>query len=137
MTHLTVNEVRLNKLFAELVPRTGKADTLAGELTRAATRIDYRFFNDGDRIGLGYGLETCNPAAYFLMKFADEATAALVKILWEVTSDQTYETLLDIMIRQVCDYIDAHPELRTMETEDMFDYRRPEDTMYDEEEEYV
>ena len=57
------NEDRINKLFKELVPISGKADSLAGELVRATSRIGYRFFNDGDLVNIGYGKETCNPAA--------------------------------------------------------------------------
>ena len=60
---MTKNEERINKLFKELVPETGKADSLAGELVRAMSRIGYRFYNDGDQLGIGYGKETCNPAA--------------------------------------------------------------------------
>lgn len=59
---MTKNEERINKLFKELVPETGKADSLAGELVRAMSRIGYRFYNDGDQLGIGYGKETCNPA---------------------------------------------------------------------------
>lgn len=59
---MTKNEDRINKLFKELVPETGKADSLAGELVRAMSRIGYRFYNDGDQLGIGYGKETCNPA---------------------------------------------------------------------------
>ena len=63
---MTKNEERINKLFKELVPETGKADSLAGELVRAMSRIGYRFYNDGDQLGIGYGKETCNPAGRFL-----------------------------------------------------------------------
>ena len=59
---MTKNEERINELFKELVPETGKADSLAGELVRAMSRIGYRFYNDGDQLGIGYGKETCNPA---------------------------------------------------------------------------
>ena len=52
---MTKNEERINKLFKELVPETGKADSLAGELVRAMSRIGYRFYNDGDQLGIGYG----------------------------------------------------------------------------------
>lgn len=45
---MTKNEDRINELFKELVPDTGKADSLAGELVRAMSRIGYRFYNDGD-----------------------------------------------------------------------------------------
>ena len=41
---MTKNEERINKLFKELVPETGKADSLAGELVRAMSRIGYRFY---------------------------------------------------------------------------------------------
>ena len=34
----------------ELVPATGKAGTMQGEVLRAASRLYYRWFNDGDRI---------------------------------------------------------------------------------------
>ncbi len=43
---MTKNEDRINKLFKELVPDTGKADSLAGELVRAMSRIGYRFYNE-------------------------------------------------------------------------------------------
>ena len=68
---MTKNEDRINKLFKELVPETGKAGSLAGELVRAMSRIGYRFYNDGDQLGIGYGKETCNPAGRFLGAKAD------------------------------------------------------------------
>ena len=52
---MTKNENRINKLFKELVPETGKADSLAGELVRAMSRIAYRFYNDGDMVNIAYG----------------------------------------------------------------------------------
>lgn len=56
---MTKNEERINKLFEKLVPASGKAESLAGELIRAMSRIAYRFYNDGDQVGMGYGKETC------------------------------------------------------------------------------
>ena len=50
---------RSHALFKELVPISGKADSLAGEIVRAISRIGYRFYNDGDQLGIGYGKETC------------------------------------------------------------------------------
>mgnify|MGYP000720050087 CR=1 FL=1 len=56
---MTKNEERINKLFKELVPETGKADSLAGELVRAMSRIGYRFYNDaGHRLRQG-NLQPC------------------------------------------------------------------------------
>ena len=45
---MTKNEERLSKLFKELVPDMGKAESLAGELVRAINRIGYL------RKGAGY-----------------------------------------------------------------------------------
>lgn len=56
----------LDALLEELVPPSGKCDTLAGEIVRAIKRLLYRDSNDGDKFLYGYGLETCAPAAAFL-----------------------------------------------------------------------
>ena len=56
-----------DELFSILVPPSGKASTQAGELLRAIGKIIYRDYNDGDKFYQGYGLETCGPAAAFLM----------------------------------------------------------------------
>lgn len=54
---MTTAEQKINALFSELVPASGKADTVAGEIVRAVSRIGYRNYNDGDHIGVGYGKE--------------------------------------------------------------------------------
>lgn len=59
---------QIDALFEELVPSMGKADTEAGEIVRAYCRIAHRWFNDGDKLGIGYGNETCNAAGRYLMK---------------------------------------------------------------------
>ena len=65
-------EVNLNDdldAWAETyIKDTGKSNTLAGEILRAYKQIEYRWFNDGDKIGIGYGKETVNPAARFLVE---------------------------------------------------------------------
>lgn len=53
-------------LFEALVPDSGAAETVAGEIIRAVSRIEYRFWNDGDKAGVGYGKETVNPAVRYL-----------------------------------------------------------------------
>ena len=132
------NESRLDKLFDELVPEVGKADSLAGELVRAASRIAYRFFNDGDRIGLGYGRETCNPAARFLQERGDRKIAACINALWGLDDDVVYEEFLDALVGGVADYVERRPDLRETETEDMFSHKNPaedRDDSWDEDEE--
>ena len=61
-----------SKLFEELVPSMGAAETTAGELLRAVNRIVYRFWNDGDMVCVDYGNETCNPAARYILSVIDE-----------------------------------------------------------------
>ena len=137
---MTKNAERMNKLFEELVPFNGKADSLAGELLRATGRIGYRFFNDGDRIGTGYGKETYNPAARFLIKKAPKEIADLAAGLWGMESEAGYEAVLDILVGKVADYIEANPQLRDEPTEDMWDYTDPDedidDDWEDEEDDY-
>lgn len=119
---MTTNIDKLNAISEVLVPASGKCDSLAGEMVRATERIGYRFFNDGDQIGIGYGKETCNPAARFLIKKAPKEIADLVADLWGMASEEGYQAVLDILTGKVADYIESHPELREQPTEDMFDY---------------
>lgn len=55
-----------NELSRALVPPTGKANTLGGEMLRAVERLIYRYYNDGDVIGKGYGIETCQSSYFYL-----------------------------------------------------------------------
>ena len=50
-----------NAQWDELVPGNGKAGTMQGEVLRAASRLYYRWFNDGDRIQQ-YGQRTDSSA---------------------------------------------------------------------------
>ena len=136
---MTKNENRINKLFEELVPTSGKADSLAGELVRATARIGYRFFNDGDMVNQGYGKETCNPAARFLIAKGNAEISSLTVALWEIFSEDAYEKVLDTLEGAVADYIEQNPDLRTQPTKDMLEFRDAEedqDDSCDEEEDY-
>ena len=64
----------LEVLFDELVPASGPAASVAGELVRAMMRILFRDFNDGDKFFEGYGIETCGSSAEYLFDngFAEE-----------------------------------------------------------------
>lgn len=119
---MITNQDKINTLFEELVPASGKADSLAGELVRATSRIGYRFYNDGDQLGVGYGKETCNPAGRFLIKKAPKEIGDLVAALWGMYSEDDYEAVLDVLVGKVADYVEANPDLRSQPTEDMFDY---------------
>ena len=119
---MTENDKKLEALFNELVPRIGKASSLAGEVIRAAGRIGYRWSNDGDQIGIGYGKETCNAAARFLLIRGNKNIQVLITALWGLSDYRQYTRILDQLIGAVVSFVNSNPELRTMPTEDMFDY---------------
>lgn len=140
---MTKTEERINALFEELVPRSGKADTVAGEIVRAMCRIGYRWVNDGDQLGIGYGKETCNPAARYLGKTCDDdrIAAGLWDLMYDPIYDDSYDgayaKALEEIEDAVLEYIENNPELKALEnTEDFWDYRdQNEDVDRDDEEE--
>lgn len=135
---MTAVDERINKLFEELVPASGKADTVAGEIIRAVSRIGYRNYNDGDHIGVGYGKETCNPAARYLMKNTVDEVADAIADIWGLESDDLYDDGLSKVETAVLTYLEQHPELKTTtNNEDMWDYRDKNEDVddYDEDEE--
>lgn len=134
---MTENMNRINKLFEELVPASGHAETVAGELVRATARLGYRFMNDGDQIGIEYGRETCNPAARYLLAKGSDPIENQIADMWEIYSEEAYEKKLDNLCGLVADYIESHPELKSQENnEDFWDYRDDcEDVDWEEEEE--
>ena len=120
---MTATEKKLDELFEELVPASGKAATVAGEIVRAMMRISYRNWNDGDHIGVGYGRETCNPAARYLGEVAGSHVQQAVIDMWGVADDDRYNKAVENLEEKVLAYLDEHPELKTTpNTEDMWDY---------------
>lgn len=116
---------RINELFEELVPDSGKADTVAGEIVRAVSRIGFRWNNDGDRLGIGYGKETCNPAGrYLIAKVGNEIADATCKLWDRSISDDEYEEKLQDLYTATLTHIDSNPELKRLANNvDMFDFR--------------
>lgn len=134
---MTAREEKINALFNELVPASGKADTVAGEIIRAVSRISYRNYNDGDHIGIGYGKETCNPAARYLMAKAGEKVTAAVRAIWGEEVDSYYDTGVSILEEAVLEHLEQHPELKTTaNSEDMWDYRDKDEDVDDSEGDY-
>lgn len=121
------------------MPPTGSADTVAGEIVRAAMRLAYRNWNDGDHLGVGYGRETCNPAGRYLAQTCGDEVSRAVYAIWGVAHDEAYDKGLDDLLGAVLAYLDAHPETRQeANTRDFWDYRDPyedADTYDDEEDE--
>lgn len=133
-----VADKEFGKLFDELVPASGKADTKAGEILRAMAKFAYRYFNDGDQFGVGYGKETVNPAGRFLADKLPEIADRLWGMYGYGCLD--YEQGLLKVQNYVIDYILAHPELKEeANDEDYLDWRDEDediDDSYEEEEEY-
>jgi len=132
-------EEKINKLFEELVPASGKADTVAGEIIRAVSRIGYRNYNDGDHIGVGYGKETCNPAARYLVAKAGGRVERAIADMWGVEEDSRYDAMVETLETEVVAYLELHPELKEAENkEDMWEYRDKDEDVddYDEEDDY-
>lgn len=117
----------INKLFNELVPGNGTAETVAGELVRAMAKVQYRDYNDGDVFYEGYGLETCAPAAAFLMNFDgdedyEEIEEGLKDIEDKSLSGSEYTAALDSIADSLTQYIMSHPALLIQHNEkDMWD----------------
>lgn len=87
-TELTSKGVEdlVDEMFDELVPESGKADTVAGEIFRAMNRIGYRYYNDGDYFYDGYGLETVAPSMQYILD-----------IIERYGSKEDYDKALDIV----------------------------------------
>lgn len=128
---MTTAEKKINALFEELVPSSGKADTVAGEIVRAVCRIGYRWYNDGDMVGVGYGKETCNPAARYLAEKCRGKVERAISDMWglDYCPDDVYEERVQTLNRMVLEHLEQHPELKTTANEeDMWDwYDKDED----------
>ena len=131
----TVAMDKLSDMFEKYVPMRGKADTVGGEIVRAASRIGYRWYNDGDQLGVGYGNETCNAAGRYLMEKCDDSVVDAVSRAWGVYSEEAYDEKLYSLIDVVVSYLEDNPQTFEQENdEDMWDYREWEDTHYEDEE---
>lgn len=98
---------KINALHDKYVPWSGPAETLIGELVRATCRIGYRFYNDGDQIGVGYGKETCNAPARFILAYGSPEMAEAVITLWGLCDERRYEGYLNVLCEETIDYVET------------------------------
>ena len=121
---------QLQIYFDELVPESGPAETVAGELVRAMMRILYRDYNDGDLWYTGYGKETCGSEVIYLINQIPELHEDFEEIVDNQLDDYDYTTSLEQIAQKVMVYINEHPELfNSKPTEDSrrLDYQRIDD----------
>lgn len=132
----------IQELHDELVPNEGNAKTIAGEIVRAISRLVYRFYNDGDIVGIDYGNETCNGSARYLESKFDELDDKIsynVSQLWDSShiNEIQYEEKLAIIVEQIAEFIENNPQIKNdKNTEDSrIDYSIEDDFNYDDEDE--
>lgn len=136
---------RFEELSNELMKPSGKSDTIGGELIRAVNRICYRFFNDGDVIGCGYGNETCNAAGRYVLKYGNTEMKDVLNVIWngevndscESMANKPYELLLSQLVDETVKYLDSKSEELNNETSDMLDFSSDCDSEYDLEDESI
>ena len=118
----------------DYMPDNGKASTVGGEILRAANQIIYRYQNDGDRINVGNGKETVNPAARYLIDKcvgwtgSSEIEDMLSGANDTNSSDEYYSEWVEDLQVEIEDYLRNHEELfHTANQDDMWDYKTSED----------
>ena len=114
---------KLEALFDILVPSSGPAETLAGELVRAMMRLEYRYYNDGDYFYTGYGLETCGSSAAFIADKTDNKIYSLILDTAEnMDQDSEYKQSLDKIANSVIYYVMNNSKTFWTKSEDSRDY---------------
>lgn len=134
------NDKIWEQLWDKYVPTSGQAETIGGEILRAMARIIYRYYNDGDMVGVGYGNETCNSSDRYL-----DSTIKDYESLDQFSEGQydEYEKLMLKNHRTVFQYLQDNPILFEQESHEDSreaneeDYRRSRDyDGYDDYEQY-
>lgn len=123
----TKMETSFEALADKYVPSSGKADTVGGELLRAVCRIEYRYYNDGDIAGIGYGKETVNPAVRYLIAKGDDNVASIAESMFNIKNDRMYEFAIKELKEFIPIQIEEFDLLNQPNKEDMLSYRTEED----------
>lgn len=97
---------KLGKLFDKYVPDSGQAKTVGGEIVRAINRVLYRYWNDGDMVGIGDGILTCNCSYRYL-----EDKVPSFPELYCFGDERKYENALQFATHTVLTFLEKHPEL--------------------------
>lgn len=137
MMNIDEAKAYIHEGFEKYVPASGNSDCLFGEIVRAFNRIEYRNWNDGDHIGVGYGNETCNSAARFLMNYAEGTEATILK-MWGEWNDNIYDQLMDELKLIVAEFLKENEDELIAKNEEKYDclaFSEKEDYEYDDEDE--
>lgn len=122
------------ELFDKLVPADGMADTYAGELLRAASKLYYRYFNDGDEASC------CMP-----LSMKDSSVASAYAFLAEKYDmsvlEGDYETGLENLVDEIIEDIlngnyqeENTTDYLDTDVEEVIEFYDDDECYYDEEE---
>lgn len=133
-------QAEFDRYTEQLMPASGHADTVAGELVRSVNRIYYDAFNNG----------FCNNtsgALNFIKRImpADEALTPIYQMLAYRVNSGGYSSLtpavkdgLDTLVDKTVELLQNNPVLvATKNTNDMFDFQEPDFYEPDDEEDYI
>jgi hypothetical protein len=124
-------ETRSDVLFGKLVPGSGNAGTMEGEMLRAINKIVYRHYNDGDYFFTGYGCETAGPAHSFLIQGCPLSYKLKPIFVKAITYTSDYEKVIYEVLEIILDYIDSRNGDHEVSDVDMYDF----ESVFEEEEE--
>ena len=116
---MTNEEKQLEEWFEQYVPDMGAAETVGGELVRAVERLAYRYYNDGDKIGHGYGIKTVNSSYRYLCDIIKEFPQP------SGFEDDEYEDFVHDACASVVEFLEDNPEY--FEEPNSFDSRQMTD----------
>jgi len=128
-TKLLLDE-QWDELFKKLVPLVGKCDTVEGELIRAASKVIYRYYNDGDLFHTGYGCETAGASATYLLNSGVPLLGSLINAA-SCCSGKAYEQILLKIQKCIFDYVVAKNGQYENNTEDNLDTESKWENNYD------
>lgn len=102
----------IENLRSQYVPGMGAAETRGGEIIRALDRLTYRFYNDGDKVDEGYGIETVNSSyRYLLNHLPADVLRTLPSLSGLCWMDDRYEEHLLAWWQAITEYLEEHKEV--------------------------
>lgn len=115
VTNMSISDLRL-VLFEALVPPSGNANTVAGEMIRAVNKIGHRFFNDGDIYFAGYGIETAGSPAIYLSKINKVLETLITRLypeqyLLTTNVNKSYKNFILTLEARIIQLIQTKPDL--------------------------
>ena len=112
------------RIFAELVPQSGKCDTVAGEMLRAAGRLRHDFYNNGMGNNTSGALKFLREKSAIDRELFDYVLPYTTGRLYQGKyENDLFHIAIDRIVEMTTKMVTFNPQLMAMEnTEDMFDY---------------